>query len=61
MTALEDNGSQVGRRTKASTATVKIENDKGWLRRWFSCQGRRYAFSSACLTSRQIAQSQNTR
>ncbi|WP_199316571.1 hypothetical protein [Chroococcidiopsis sp [FACHB-1243]] len=61
MTALEDNGSQVGRRAKASKGTVKIENDKGWLRLRFSFQGRRYAFPLACLTPRQIVQSLNTR
>lgn len=59
MTAPEDNGSQVGRRTKASKGTVKIENDKSWLRLRFSFQGRRYAFSLSLpdtKTNRTVAE-----
>ena len=59
MTTLEENGSQIGRRAKASKGTVKIENDKGWLRLRFSFQGRRYAFSLSLpdtKTNRTVAE-----
>ena len=48
-----------GKRSKARKGTVKVENDKGWLRLRFSHGGKRYAFALGVpdtLLNRKIAE-----
>jgi integrase len=51
--------SNPSKRVKFSKGTVKVENDKGWLRLRFSCNGKRHTFALGLpdtVLNRKVAQ-----